>query len=148
MELLKNGVVEFSPPEIISKDGKEVALYNPKEKHILQAFYLLLSDEVDKKFSKSCIGGRKGFSRHDFMAFLSIARSEKLHWVVKTDVSNFFANISHSKLDNIIRSRFRIPRDIRRLLLKLLSLGIDKNEPKGIFCGNPLDCLKNIKTRA
>jgi hypothetical protein len=75
------------------------------------------------------------------MDYLKIAKEKKLNWVVITDVKSFFASISHEILQKILKGRFRIPKDVRKLLTDLLSLGAPAHEPKGIFPGNPLGKL-------
>jgi RNA-directed DNA polymerase len=75
------------------------------------------------------------------MDFLNRAKEQKLNWIVITDVKSFFASISHEILQKIIKERFRIPKDVLKLLMELISLGAPSYEPKGIFPGNPLGKL-------
>jgi len=56
-------------------------------------------------------------------------------------VKSFFTSISHEILQKIHKERFRIPKDVRKLLTDLLSLSAPADEPKGIFPGNPLGKL-------
>jgi hypothetical protein len=140
-DLVLAGLITLSPPKLLERDERIFAIYGKREKTILSACYQILSQEVNKRLSGNCIGGRKGFSRHSFMDFLNIAKEQKLNWVVITDVKNFFASISHEILQKIIRERFRIPKDVLKLLMELISLGAPSREPKGIFPGNPLGKL-------
>jgi hypothetical protein len=79
------------PPKLLRKrDGRPFIVYNDREKEILFAFYRALSQEVNKRLSRNCIGGKKGFSRRSFMDFLNISKEQKLSWIVITDVKNFF----------------------------------------------------------
>ena len=137
-DLFTAELISFAPPQLVCKrDGRTFAVYNEREKEILSACYQSLSQEINKILSGNCIGGRKGFSRHSFIDFLKRAKEQKLNWVVITDVKSFFASISHEILQKICEGKFRIPKDVRKLLRDLLSLSAPADEPKGIFPGNP-----------
>ena len=136
-DLVLAGLITLSPPKLLERDERIFAIYGKREKTILSSCYQILSQEVNKRLSGNCIGGRKGFSRHSFMDFLNRAKEQKLNWVVITDVKSFFASISHENLWKILKERFRIAKDVRKLLTDLLSLGAPADEPKGIFPGNP-----------
>jgi hypothetical protein len=140
-DLALTGLITLSPPKLLKRDERIFAIYDKREKTILSSCYQILSQEVNKRLSGNCIGGRKGFSRHSFMDFLNRAKEQKLNWVVITDVKSFFASISHENLWKILKERFRIPTDVRKLLMELISLGAPSCEPKGIFPGNPLGKL-------
>jgi hypothetical protein len=137
-DLVLAGLITLTPPKLLERDERTFAIYGKREKTILSSCYQVLSQEVDKRLSENCIGGRKGFSRHSFTNFLNIAKEQKLNWIVITDVKSFFASISHEILHKIIKERFRIPKDVLELLMELISLGAPSCEPKGIFPGNPL----------
>ncbi len=135
-------MISFASPQLVSKrDGRTFAIYSEKEKAILSACYQTLSYEGNKKLRENCIGGRKGFSRHSFLYYLNRAKEQKLNWVVITDVKDFFASISHEILRKVLAGRFRIAKDVQRLVMDLLSLSAPSEEPKGIFPGNPLGKL-------
>jgi len=140
-DLVLAGLITLSPPKLIERDKRIFAIYGKREKTILSACYQILSREVDVRLNENCIGGRKGFSRHSFMDYLKRAKEQKLNWVVITDVKSFFASISHEILLIIFKERFRISKDVLKLLMDLLSLGAPVDEPKGIFPGNPLGKL-------
>jgi hypothetical protein len=140
-DLVLAGVITLSPPKLLERDERIFAIYGKREKTILSSCYHVLSQEVNKRLSENCIGGRKGFSRHSFMDFLNRAKEQKLNWIVTIDVKSFFASISHEILHKIIKERFRIPKDMLELLMELISLGVPSCEPKGIFPGNPLGKL-------
>jgi len=140
-DLVLAGLITLSPPKLLERDERIFAIYGKREKIILSSCYQVLSQEVNKRLSENCIGGRKGFSRHSFTDFLNIAKEQKLNWVIITDVKSFFACLSHEILQKIIKERFRIPKDVLKLLMELISLGAPSCEPKGIFPGNPLGKL-------
>jgi retron-type reverse transcriptase len=132
-DLVLAGLITLSPPKLIERDERIFAIYGKREKTILSACYQILSREVDVRLNENCIGGRKGFSRHSFMDYLKRAKEQKLNWVVITDVKSFFASISHEILWIIFKERFRISKDVLKLLMDLLSLGAPVDEPKGDF---------------
>lgn len=132
---------EFEPPEIILREGKKIAIYHQREKKILNILYQILYEPVDKKMISYCIGGRRGFGIGKFYDYLQQAKANKLYWIVKTDVKDYFSSIDLDLLSNILKSKFKIPRDVRKILFILLTLGIGEMEPKGILIGNPLGKL-------
>jgi len=140
-DLVLAGLITLSRPKLLERDERIFAIYGKREKIILSACYQILSQEVNKRLSGNCIGGRKGFSRHSFMDFLNIAKEQNLSWIVITDVKSFFASISHEILGKTLKERFRIPKDVLKLVMDLLSLGVPADDPKGIFPGNPLGKL-------
>lgn len=128
-------------PKVIIKDRKKFGIYGKAEKLTLRCLYDVLYPVMEKRLSANCIGGRRGYGFGRWLDWLNEARRKKLYWVLKTDIKDFFSCINHQILDKILKDKFRLPNDLRKLLFLLLSLGVGESEPKGILCGNPLGKL-------
>jgi hypothetical protein len=68
-DLVFAGLITLSPPKLIERDERIFAIYGKREKTILSACYQILSQEVNKRLSENCIGGRKGFFKTQFYGF-------------------------------------------------------------------------------
>lgn len=139
---LQNGSYKCDPAEIYfhRKNGKNTkfAKYQLQDEIVISALYNLLSPRISEKLLLQCIGGRKGYSRHSFLGYLKLAKKRKLYCVVKTDVADYFYSINHKILEKSLTDKpFSIPKDVRRLLMEVVSAGTGDKE-QCILPGNAL----------
>lgn len=135
---LQNGTYQVEPAEIYfhpappwrggvhRKKGKETkfAKYALQDEIVISALYNLLAPIVHNKLLTQCIGGRKGYCRHSFLGYLKLAKQKKLNWVLITDVADYYYSLNHKILEKLLTDKpFRIPRDFRKLLMKIVSAG-------------------------
>lgn len=135
---LANGTYSPTPAKIYEREGTKFAKYKLEDEILLSALYRLLAPKVNQKLLPQCIGGRKGHSRHDFLGVSDEALEKKLNWVLVTDVADYFYSIRHPQLEKDLKeSPFRIPKDVRKLVMGLVAAGKCGNG-QGILPGNAL----------
>lgn len=120
---LAGGFYQPTLPELVSApggDGRLMARYALPETILSTALHRALAPRIDARLHPACIGGRKGRSRFSFPPLLDAARARGLHWVLVTDVADFFASIAPVRLDAVLAAPpFRLARDVREFCLRL-----------------------------
>lgn len=133
-------------------DGKQRPIGMPalEDKVAQRAATMLMSSVYEQDFYPCSFGFRPGRSQHQALSEIrESCRKMKITWIIDADVSGFFDNISHGKLQEIIRKRIN-DGGLLRLVGKWLHAGVmdggilsysDKGTPQG-GVGSPL--LANI----
>ena len=139
--------IEIDKPN--SDEKRPIALSSIKDKLIQKVLYLALRDYFETTFSDKSYAYRPNKSTIKAINRTSQFIQEKNHWVLKTDIDNFFETINHDKLLKILDKQISDKR-----IIKLISLFIQTGAFKsfdyfehieGVHQGNILSpLLSNI----
>ena len=102
-----------------SNEKRPIALSSIKDKLIQKVLYIALRDYFEKTFSDKSYAYRKDKSTLKAINRTSQFINEKYHWILKTDIDNFFETINHDKLLKILDRQISDKR-----VIKLISLFI------------------------
>lgn len=105
-----------------SNEERPISLSSIKDKLVQRVLYSSLSDYFDKNFSNKSYAYRKDKSTLKAINRVTMFISEKNHWILKTDINDFFENINHDKLLKIIDKQISDKR-ILRLISLFLQIG-------------------------
>ena len=109
--------IEIDKPN--SDEKRPIALSSIKDKLIQKVLYLALRDYFETTFSDKSYAYRPNKSTLKAINRTSQFIQEKNHWVLKTDIDNFFETINHDKLLKILDKQISDKR-----IIKLISLFI------------------------
>ena len=102
-----------------SSKKRPIALSSLKDKLIQKTLYNSLEDYFDNTFSDKSYAYRKGKSTLRAVNRVSNFIQEGKHWVLKTDIKEFFESINHNKLLKILDKHI-----VDKKIIKLISLFI------------------------
>jgi group II intron reverse transcriptase/maturase len=123
-------------------DGRKRPIGMPtfEDKIVQRAVTMLMGSVFEEDFFPCSYGFRKGRSQHQALDDMrELCQSVKVKWIIDADVSGYFDNISHGKLQGIIRKRVN-DGGLLRLVGKWLHAGVmdggiltypDKGTPQG-----------------
>jgi RNA-directed DNA polymerase len=111
-----------------------------EDKIVQRAVLMILEAIYEQDFYDFSHGFRRGRSAHDALKVLrELCMEAGIHWIVDADVSGYFDNIDHQRLQDFIRRRVN-DGSLRRLIGKWLKAGVleegelsypDKGSPQG-----------------
>jgi group II intron reverse transcriptase/maturase len=85
---------------------------------------MILEPVYEADFHQASYGFRPGRSCHDALATLGqIIATKKVNWVSDADIKGFFDNVSHEKLEELLRIRISDPRMLA-LIVSFLKCGV------------------------
>src|SRR5574344_1185333 len=102
-----------------SNEKRQIALSSIKDKLIQKVLYIALREYFETTFSDKSYAYRKDKSTLKAINRTSQFINEKYHWILKTDIDNFFETINHDKLLKILDRQISDKR-----VIKLISLFI------------------------
>ena len=102
-----------------SNEKRQIAISSIKDKLIQKVLYIALRDYFETTFSDKSYAYRKDKSTLKAINRTSQFINEKYHWILKTDIDNFFETINHDKLLKILDRQISDKR-----VIKLISLFI------------------------
>jgi group II intron reverse transcriptase/maturase/CRISPR-associated endonuclease Cas1 len=128
---------------------REIGLSSIKDKIIQKCLNNELSIYFDKNFSDKSYAYRPNKNTLKAINRCTNFINHKNHWVLKTDIDNFFDNISHDKLLDILNNHIQDKKIIRLISLFLQNGGFKKYQYlenlEGIHQGETLSpLLSNI----
>ena len=95
-----------------------------EDKIVQRAVVMILEPVYEADFHETSYGFRPGRSCHHALATLGqIIARKKVNWVSNTDIKGFFDNVSHEKLDELLRIRISDPRMLT-LIGSILKCGV------------------------
>lgn len=107
--------IEIDKPN--SKEKRPIALSSIKDKIVQKVLYNILNPYFDKKFSNKSYAYRPNKSTMKAINRVTDILKEKNHYILKTDIDNFFDTINHDKLLQILDTHISDKR-----IVKLISL--------------------------
>lgn len=118
------------------------------EDEIVQQFlYEQIKGPFNRLFSAATIGFRKGLSRKSSARLLEQAIEEGFHYIIHTDIEDYFPSVNHNRLATCIRQNLALADQLTCKLL-LAAVGIPVNEQGrikertiGLAQGSPLSPL-------
>ncbi|GER94336.1 CRISPR-associated endonuclease Cas1 [hot springs metagenome] len=134
---------------IKKKDGtfRLIEQLSLKDLIVSQLLLKFLSEPFDRILEESSIGFRKGISRERAIELFEIAVKEGYHYVIESDIEDFFPSVSLEIL-NILIDHYIPSKDIitKTTIKKLLTNGYYESNTyhprtKGLAQGNPLSPL-------
>lgn len=102
-----------------SNEKRQIAISSIKDKLIQKVLYIALREYFETTFSDKSYAYRKDKSTLKAINRTSQFINEKYHWILKTDIDNFFETINHDKLLKILDRQISDKR-----VIKLISLFI------------------------
>ncbi|OCL82269.1 MULTISPECIES: CRISPR-associated endonuclease Cas1 [Arcobacteraceae] len=111
-----------------SSKKRPIALSSLKDKIIQKTLYISLNDYFDNTFSDKSYAYRKGKSTLKAVNRVVNLIQEKNHWILKTDIKDFFENINHEKLLKILERQIEDKRIIRLIALFIQTGSFKKHD--------------------
>jgi group II intron reverse transcriptase/maturase len=121
-----------------------------EDKIVQRAVVMILEPIYEADFDDASYGFRPGRSCHQALATLGqIIATKKVNWISDADIKGFFDNVSHERLEELLRKRISDPRMLD-LIVRFLKSGVmiagrreatDDGVPQGA-CLSPL--LANV----
>ena len=138
--------------EIRKEDKNEkrpLSLSSVRDKLVQSTLAHHLSDYFDKTFSDKSYAYRPGKSHIKALNRTKMFLDQKHHWIVKTDVDEFFESIDHNLLLEILASQIKDRRIVRLISLLIQNGGFAKqtyfSHTQGVHQGDSLSpLLSNI----
>jgi len=133
-----------------NNNGKRpLSLSSVRDKLIQSTLSFHLSDYFDKTFSDKSYAYRSGKNHIKALNRAKMFLDQKRHWILKTDVDEFFESINHDLLLNILSKHIRDHRIIRLISLLIQNGGFARhnyvNHHHGVHQGDSLSpLLSNI----
>lgn len=115
--------IEIDKPD--SKEKRPIALSSIKDKIVQRVLYTHLNNYFDEQFSNKSYAYRKDKSTLKAINRTSQFINEGNHWILKTDIDNFFETINHDKLLQILDKQI-VDKRIIRLISLFLQIGAFK----------------------
>lgn len=126
---LHNGTYQPQPSvrkDIPKGNGKTrpLGLSAVEDKIVQRAVVMILEPVYEADFHHASYGFRPGRSCHQALATLGqIIATKKVNWVSDADIKGFFDNVSHEKLEGLLRIRISDPRMLS-LIVSFLKCGV------------------------
>lgn len=105
-----------------SLEKRPIALSSIKDKLVQRVLYKALNDYFDETFSNKSYAYRKDKSTLNAINKVSQFIQEQNHFILKTDIDNFFESINHDKLLTILDKHIQ-DKSIIRLISLFLQIG-------------------------
>ena len=95
-----------------------------EDKLVQRAVVMILEQIYEVDFYDTSYGYRPGKSCHEALATLGgIIATRKVNWISDADIKGFFDNVSHARLEELLRKRISDPKMLR-LIVRFLKAGV------------------------
>ena len=132
-ERLRSGRYQAPPVKrhwLVKADGSQrpIGLPTFEDKIVQRAVTMVLGAIYEEDFHEFSHGFRPGHSTHQALSALrEQCREQRINWIVDADVSGFFDNLDHGRLQEFLQHRVR-DGSILRLIGKWLHAGVMEGE--------------------
>jgi group II intron reverse transcriptase/maturase len=132
-ERLRSGRYQAPPVKrhwLAKADGSQrpIGLPTFEDKIVQRAVTMLLGAIYEEDFHEFSHGFRPGHSAHQALSALrEQCREQRINWIVDAEVSGFFDNLDHDRLQEFLQQRVK-DRSILRLIGKWLHAGVVEGE--------------------